>query len=296
MGKPASSPDAQSARVAFVGADYFRTLQMALLEGRVWNAAEISRGALLVVVNQSFVRRYSPNGDILGHSLKLSKLSSKTPGTLTAPGADGWLQVIGVVSDALNGGLENPVKPAIFAPYSLQMWGRTNMLIRSRMPVDAIVHGARAQLAAINPEKVIAGRTEDLETWLRQQAIWERGRLISALFAGFSILALILSAVGLYSVASYLVAQRTNEIGIRIALGATRAHVFRIVMGSAATNVAVGVIAGMLLRIGLSRLTPTWVGNSAIQPLMVGGLLRCCCLLPQPPVWCQRAGLSSSIR
>jgi ABC-type antimicrobial peptide transport system permease subunit len=125
----------------------------------------------------------------------------------------------------------------------------------------------------VNPEQVIAGKSEDLETWLRQQPIWERGRLISALFAGFSILGLVLSAVGLYSVTAYSVAQRTNEFGIRIALGATRVHVFRIVMGSAATNVAVGVIAGMLLSIGLSRLMATWVGNSAIQPLMVSAVV-----------------------
>jgi ABC-type antimicrobial peptide transport system permease subunit len=204
-----------------------------------------------------------------------------------APGADGWLQVIGVVGDALNDGLENPVKPAVFAPYSLQMWMGTSILIRSPMPVDAIIRSTRKQLATVNPEQVIAGKSEDLETWLRQQPIWERGRLISALFAGFSILALILSAVGLYSVTSYLVAQRTNEIGIRIALGATRAHVFRIVMGSAARNVTVGVLAGMLFSIGLSRLMATWVGNSAVQPLMVGavvGLLllvaAAACLVP----------------
>lgn len=272
LGKPAASPDAQTARVAFVGAEYFRTLRMPLVEGRLWDEAEISRGALLVLVNQSFARRYSPDGDILGHSLKLAKLANHPPETLTAPGADGWLQVIGVVGDALNDGLENPIKPAIFAPYSLQMWNGTNILIRSAMPVDAIIQSARTQLAAVNPEQVVAGKSEDLETWLRQQQIWERGRLISALFAGFSILAMVLSAIGLYSVASYLVAQRTNEIGIRIALGATRAHVFRIVMGSAATNVAIGVIVGMLLSVGLSRLMAAWVGNSAIQPLMVGAV------------------------
>jgi predicted permease len=273
LGKPAASPDAQAARVAFVGADYFRTLQMPLLEGRIWDPAEISRGALLVVVNQTFVRSYFPDGDILGHSLKLSRLSSKTPGTLTAPGADGWLQVIGVVGDALNDGLENPVKPAIFAPYSLQIWGGTDILIRSPMPVDAVARNARTQLATVNPEQVIGGTAEDLGTWLRQQPIWERGRLISALFAGFSILALVLSAVGLYSVTSYSVAQRTNEFGIRIALGAGRSHVVRVVMASAAASVGIGVIVGVMLSLGLNRFAALWVGNTAAQPLMVAGVV-----------------------
>jgi putative ABC transport system permease protein len=271
LGKPSASPDAQRASAAFVGADYFGTLRMPLLEGRIWNAAEISRGALLVVVNQSFVKRYYPDGDILGHSLKLPKLANKTPETLNAPGADGWLQVIGVVGDALNDGIENPVMPAVFAPYSLQTWPGTDFLIRSRMPAEALVQIVRARFAALNREQVFVGSV-DLEQWLRREAAWARGRLISMLFAGFSILALILSAVGLYSVVSYSVAQRTNEFGIRIALGADRSHVFRIVMTSAAASVGAGVLAGALLSIGLSRWIAAWVGNSATQPLIVIGV------------------------
>lgn len=273
LGKPAASPDAQTARVAFVSADYFRTLQMPLVEGRIWDAGEISRGALQVVVNQTFVRRYSPDSDILGHSVKLSRLPSRAPNAVMAPGADGWLQVIGVVGDALNDGLENPVKPAIFAPYSLQMWMGTSIMIRTPMPVDAIVRSTRKQLAAINSEQVISSTSEDLETWLRQQPIWERGRLVSALFAGFSILGLVLSAVGLYSVTSYSVAQRTNEFGIRIALGAGPSHVFRIVMASAGASVGMGVIAGVMLSFGLNRFAAAWVGNTAAQPLMVLGVI-----------------------
>jgi putative ABC transport system permease protein len=273
LSKPSASPDAQTARVGFVGADYFRALQMPLVEGRIWNAAEISRGALLVVVNQTFVRRYFPDSDIVGHSLKLSQLPNKAPGAVMAPGADGWLQVIGVVGDALNDGLENPVKPAVFAPYSLQMWTGTSILVRSPMPVDAVIRSARKQLAAVNPEQVIAGKSEDLETWLRQQIVWERGRLISALFAGFSILALVLSAIGLYSVTSYSVAQRTNEFGIRIALGAGRSHVFRIVMASAAASVGIGVIAGVVLSLGLNRFAAAWVGNTPAQLQMVAGVV-----------------------
>jgi putative ABC transport system permease protein len=181
--------------------------------------------------------------------------------------------VIGVVGDALNDGLENPVKPAVFAPYSLQMWTGTSILVRSPMPVDAVIRSARKQLAAVNPEQVIAGKSEDLETWLRQQIVWERGRLISALFAGFSILALVLSAIGLYSVTSYSVAQRTNEFGIRIALGAGRSHVFRIVMASAAASVGIGVIAGVVLSLGLNRFAAAWVGNTPAQLQMVAGVV-----------------------
>jgi ABC-type antimicrobial peptide transport system permease subunit len=82
----------------------------------------------------------------------------------------------------------------------------------------------------------------------------------------------VLSAVGLYSVVSYSVMQRTNEFGIRIALGARRLHVFRIVMTSAAVSVGIGVVAGVALSMGLNRFIADWVGNSATHPLMVTGV------------------------
>jgi ABC-type antimicrobial peptide transport system permease subunit len=83
----------------------------------------------------------------------------------------------------------------------------------------------------------------------------------------------VLSAVGLYSVTAYSVAQRTNEFGIRIALGAGRSHVFRIVMTSAAASVGIGVIAGVVLSLGMNRFAAAWVGNTAAQPLMVAAVV-----------------------
>ena len=272
LGQPAAAPEAQSARIAFVDSSYFGTLHMPLLRGRIWSPAEIERGALLVLVNESFARRYSVNGDILGHSLKLPKRPSDPPRSLSAPGADGWLQVIGVVGDAQNQGVEKPVDPAIFAPYSLQLWMDTSLLVRSQVAPETLERSIRKQLAAVNPDQQTDSKIEDLETWIRHEPVWARGRLISALFAGFSILALVLSAVGLYSVSSYSVAQRTNEFGIRVALGAQRAHVFRIVMASAAVSVGIGVVAGLVLSIGLNRFISSWVGNSTDHPWIALGV------------------------
>jgi predicted permease len=269
LGKPVASPEAQTARVGFVGPGYFGTLHMSLLQGRIWNLAEVEHGALLVLVNQSFVRRYYVNGDILGHSLKFSKLFNDPPRSFTAPGADGWLQVIGVVGDALNNGIEKPAEPAIFAPYSLQLWMGTSFLVRSHVAPETLERSIRKQLAGVNPDQQTDSKIEDLETWIRHEPVWARGRLISALFAGFSILALVLSAVGLYSVSSYSVVQRTNEFGIRMALGAGRAHVFRIVMTSAGTSVSIGIAAGLALSFGLNRLISSWVGTTTNHPLLV---------------------------
>jgi hypothetical protein len=195
LDKPSSSPEAQTARVHFIDTGYFSTLQMPLLQGRTWSAAEVSRGASLVVVNQTLARRYYPNGDIVGHGIKLAALSSGSPNALKASGADDWMQVIGVVGDSLNDGLDHPVKPAIFAPYSTLTWMGKQILIRTRVTPEPVPYSIRKQLATVSPDQQTYGIIRDLQTWIRDEPEWARGRLISALFAGFSILALFLSGV-----------------------------------------------------------------------------------------------------
>jgi predicted permease len=272
LGIPAVSPQAQTARIDFVDQGYFSTLHIPLVEGRIWNSDEVAHGAFLVLVNQSLAKLYYPNGDIVGRSLKVPTLKNEPPYTLTVPGADGWMQVIGVVADALNDGLDKPVKPAIFVPYRIQMWMGTQILVRSRAAPESIVRSVRKQLSSVNPEQQIYSRMEDLETWIKQEPEWARGRLISVLFAGFSILALVLSAVGLYSVVSYSVAQRTNELSIRMALGARRSHVLKIVMVSAGMSVSLGIAAGLVLTVGVNRVISGWVGNTTNHPLIVLGV------------------------
>jgi ABC-type antimicrobial peptide transport system permease subunit len=171
----------------------------------------------------------------------------------------------------VNDGIEKPVNPAIYAPYSLQLWMGTSFLVRTRVAPDTVVQDLRQQLAAVNPNQQ-ADRIIDLETEIRTEPVWARGRLISALFTGFSILALLLSAVGLYSVASYSVAQRTSEFGIRIALGAPRAHLFRVVLASVAASVGIGVVAGLAASLGVGRFLASWAGASVSHPLLITGI------------------------
>ena len=178
------------------------------------------------------------------------------------------MQVIGVIADLRNNGLARPVRPAVFVPYSTQLWMSAEILVRSRIAPESILHSIRRQIAAVNPDQQTFDKIADLETWIKDEPEWAIGRLISGLFAGFSILALVLSAVGLYSVVSYSVVQRTNEVGIRVALGAGRSHVLKIVMASAAVSVGLGVAAGLALSLGLNRVISSWVGNTDHHLLM----------------------------
>jgi predicted permease len=261
----------QEGVVNFVDSGYFTVLHIPLARGRLWNQAEIMRGATLALVNQTFARRYFPKGDILGHSIRVPRLTNAPPYELSAAGSDGWLQIIGVAGDALDNGLDKPVKPAIFVPYTLSMRMWTQILVRAQGEPLALLHTVRQQIGRVNPDQQAFGHIDNLDTWIRHEPEWARGQLISILFGVFSALALALAAAGLYSVVSYSVVQRTNEIGVRMALGARRTDVLRLVFASAAVSVGLGMGAGIVLSFGSSRLFAQWAQNSARDPVLVIG-------------------------
>ena len=123
----------------------------------------------MVLVNETFVKRYYPNGEILGRSLKIPMLKDEPPYTLAAPGSDGRLQMVGVVADSLNDGLDKPVKPAIFLPYSLYMWMHTQILVESRVDPQSILHSVRRQIVSVNADQQANGQVDDLEMWIRRE-------------------------------------------------------------------------------------------------------------------------------
>jgi predicted permease len=269
LGRPSVSRTAQFAKFNLVDSDYFPALRAPLLAGRLWTPTETAHGALLAVVNQTFAHAYFPNDNVIGHSLKFPLSRNEPTNVLMAPGADGWIQIIGVVADSVNKGFEEPIRPAVYLPYSTQLWMGTQFLVRTRIAPESLEHGIRRQIALVNPDQQAYRTIANLEKWIHDEPAWARGRLISELFAGFSIVALVLSAVGLYSVVSYSVAQRTNEFGIRIALGAQKTEILRIVLASAGASVGLGLVAGLALSIGLRRLISSWVGNTTTHPLIV---------------------------
>jgi predicted permease len=270
LGKPSSQ--AQEAEVELVGSEYFATLQIPILSGRLWDQSEIARGATLVLVNQSFVRHYLSGGSIAGHSVRFPQLATLPPIALTSNGAAGWLEIVGVVADSLNDGLDKPVAPAVYAPYTLLTFPFTQVLVRAQGDPLALLHSIKLQIASIDADQQIAGDIRDLEGWIQREPEYARGRLVSMLFGAFSVLALVLAAVGLYSVVSYTLLQRTSELGVRIALGAQRRDVLWIVGVSTGTGVGLGILSGLVLSLGLGRMIAQWIENGTRDPVVVLGV------------------------
>jgi predicted permease len=273
LGRPPA--EQQLTSVDLISPEYFAALHIPLLQGRIWNETETHNGAHVAVVNRTMAQRYFPNGDAIGHSVRLTGLENRPPELLTAPNiADAWLQIVGIVDDSLNDGLRNPVLPAVAVPYTVSMSQGTQILVKTEVPPLTLVHAARLQLAAVNPDQQVWGDVEDLDTWISNGSDWQPAHLSAWLFGVFAWLALALAAVGLYSVVSYTVAQRTNEFGIRMALGAGGGDLLRMVFSSAAGSVGGGMVAGVVLTMALGKVLAQWEeGNSRDPVILVAGIL-----------------------
>jgi len=269
------SAEEQMTSVNLVSPGYFAILRIPLLQGRIWNETENQNGAHIAVINRTLAQRYFPNGDAIGHSVKLPKIEDRPPSILSASNiADSWLQIVGIVEDARNDGLRDPVKPAVYVPNTLSMWQGTQILVRSEAPPLTLVHAVQKQLAAVNPDQQTYSIVRDLETRISDLPEWQQEHLAAWIFGILAWLALALAAIGLYCVVSYVVAQRTNEFGIRMALGAQPTQVLRIVFASTVVSVGSGIAAGLALTLMMNRILESWVGGNARDPIiLVGGAL-----------------------
>jgi predicted permease len=288
LGTP--SAQQQYLRANFIGPGYFSALHIPLLEGRVWDASENSRGAAVAVINRTLARRYFPNGNAIGQQISMPTLRMNIgdPGEIVGvPDTNGWMQIIGVVADSVNDGLDKPVLPALYLPYARFMWMGTQYLVRTQGPPLAAIHAIRRAIDSVNPDQQTDQDIADLNVWIHRQPEFQQQRLFSILFGVFSSLALALALVGLYSVVSYSVAQRTNEFGIRMALGAQRTNVLWIVARNVGITVLSGLAAGLITYAALHKLLTHWTQNNFSSPLIliaVAALFVACaalaCTLP----------------
>jgi putative ABC transport system permease protein len=267
----------QTARTNFVSPEYFTVLHIPLAAGRAWTAAETLRGARLALVNQTFARQYWPNGDAIGHQIRVPVLKGTLPYSPAAPESDNWMQIIGVVADARDDGLRKPIRPGIYVPYAISMRMFTQILVRTRGEPLALLRDVRREVNTVDADQQVMGNPRDLEQWITTRPEWAGGRLATILLSGFSVLALALAGAGLYSVVSHAVVRRTNEFGIRMALGAQPGDVLRLVFRSTAASVGAGLGAGVILSLVLARVFTKWTQETTRDPLILIAVMLLLC-------------------
>jgi predicted permease len=237
-----------------VSSDYFSTLKMPMVLGRAWSAADDGRAEAVAVINETMARQLWPGENPIGkHVRDRAFLERRPQWILAAPGRDGWLTVIGVMRDAPNQGLRKPIAPAMYYPYTSALSDITLLFVRTRENPAAAETRLRAAVARADAHLPIV-RFLPPEGFIgRQQNVF-----VSDLLLGFAALALLLAAFGLFSVASYTIAQRTREFGIRIALGAAPRAVLRSALQSTLIAVGGGLGGGLILSLALGAVLSRW--------------------------------------
>ena len=271
VGDPANQ--ATTARQSRVDADYFSVLQIPLVSGRIWTEEEGRLGLPLAVVNQAFVRKYSPNRSILGRTIRLTEIVQEavTYGALRSPAFTGdEVQVVGVTADVVNGGLGRPVLPNIYINIDTLFLGSPALLLRTQGDPSQYTATLRHTLHEAGA-KYIYVSTYSLEEMVKRDETWRRERLTAVLFGIFAVAALALALVGLYSVVAYLVAQRTQEFGIRIALGATRGNILWLVLRGNIRVIISGTAIGLILSLLVRRESERWLEGTPQTPALMFG-------------------------
>jgi len=243
----------QQVKATFVSGDFFGALHISLLSGRLWDRVETLRPAHVAVINETMARQYWPNGDAIGSRIRLPKLVSNPPFFLSGPGSNDWMEIVGVVGDVVNDGLRNPIKPQAYLPYTFLMPMGTQIVVRTRANPLSLLRTFRQQIQAVDSGQQIQKGTSNLEQFITDDLDWQREHMVALLFGAFSVITLFLAGLGLYSVVSYTVAQRTNEFALRMALGAQRADVLFNVVLSTVGVIAAGIATGTGLYMLVSR-------------------------------------------
>jgi putative ABC transport system permease protein len=273
--------DTWSTNVELITEDYFQTVGLPVLRGRILSANDVDSMQKVIVVNRKFVHNFFGDSDAIGRTVKFNVLD-RIP---DAP-HDAYFQIVGVVGDALNNGLQKDVAPEAFMPYTVTALAGNELLLKTAVSPTSVVPSLRQQVASID-QNIALSNTDSLETILHRDyfAAPEFGLVLLSIFAGIG---LVLSAIGVFSVMAYTVSLQTHDIGIRMALGAQPQGVLKMVLLKGLLPIGIGVVLGLLASYASTRVlasqiygvkaTDPWTYSGVVVVLAIVGLLAC--LLP----------------
>ncbi len=280
--------DTERRRVVFnlISADYLRTFGIPLRRGRAFEPREVSRGDRVALVNEAALRLWPAGQDPIGTRIRLAVLEAAPDPSIRVVG-DGppEVTVVGVIANTRNSGLRNEPSPVVLIPYTLVAPLRRGLAIRCAGDPMLLLNPVREQVRALDPEQPLT-RPVTLDEVLGFQRV--QPRFTMALFSFLAALGLALAAAGIYSVLSFHVTRRTQEIGVRMALGARPAHVLalmltmggRLVLTGLAVGVPVSLAATQLLRSQLFGVTPADPVAYAAVALVLAVVSLLACYIP----------------
>jgi putative ABC transport system permease protein len=232
--------EAPSVDTYFVSPDYLRVMGIPVLRGRSFTAADAENPAPVAVISESTARQLWPGGNPLGERIQLGGRDDKKP----------WSTIVGIVADVHHYGLDSPVTPQVYELYSQDPFSNPILVVRSNLNRSDLTRDIQEQIAALDTDVPLynsAAMSDFFADSLAQR------RFTLQLLSCFGLLALLLAAIGIYGVMSYGVAQRTGEIGVRVALGAQPRGILKLVARDGMLLVGLGLLAGAVAALSLAR-------------------------------------------
>jgi putative ABC transport system permease protein len=249
---PQGQPEVPLAQRTFVDIEaispqWFATMRVPLRAGRTFTAADQLQSPPVVVVNETFARQFWPNRDPLTQHVVIGRRPIPA-------------QVIGIAADVKNNGLEQDTQPQLYLPFAQLPWGEMNLIVRSMVVPESLIPAVRGQIGAVDPNQPVTSiqTADELMDGARAQP-----RFLLMLVGAFSFTALLLAVIGIYGVLSYSVAQRQQEFSIRMALGAGRPDILRLVLRQGIVLAFAGICMGWAAAFGLTRVMNSMLYKTA---------------------------------
>jgi len=238
---------------------------ISVLKGRAFTAADKAGSPPVVIVNETLAKKHWPNGDALGKRIRFYGPIEKAP----------WMEVVGIVQDVRHD-LNVPITPDFFLPSAQDVWTGMTLVARTRVDPASIAGALRQQVWAIDKDQpVFEVRTME-EVRSISVALYSFSSVTLGIFAG---VALLLASIGIYGVMAFAVTQRTQEIGIRMALGARGADVLKLVIRHGMAMALIGVVIGLAGAWGLTRFLKGLLVGTSSTDLMTFSLVTGCLLI-----------------
>jgi putative ABC transport system permease protein len=258
--EPASANEDLSADRRMISSEYFKALGIPIIKGRHFTDRDNQASTGVAIVSDTWARQFVQKDDPIGKRIKLGGRDSTRP----------WLSIVGIAGDVRDTALESEARPCVYVPYPQFASLGMTLVVRTDADSKALIPAIRDEVRAVDKDQPVT----DIKTMDQYVSDSVSGRRTNAMLLGvFATLALVLAAVGMYGVMSYAVTQRVHEIGIRMALGAQKSDVIKLIVGSGMALVLAGIMIGLAGALALSRaLSSLLYEVSATDPMTFAGV------------------------